>query len=190
MAKVLMVLADGVEEMEAVIVADVLRRAGLEVTLAATGRTCEVTASRGVRLVADMLLDAVQPSAFDALVIPGGANGVNRLKADPRVLDLIRERTAAHKLVAAVCAGPLVLQAAGVLHGVRVTSHPSVRQQLAGVAVCDDRVVEDGLFITSQGPGTSMEFALAVVCRLVGAGTARTVAAGLILPAGSALPAM
>ncbi len=189
MAKALMLLADGVEEMEAVIVADVLRRAGVEVTLASVGGTCEITASRGVRLVADTLLQAVQPERFDALVIPGGANGVNRLKADPRVLDLVRGWTAAHKPVAAVCAGPLVLQAAGVLNGTRVTSHPSVRQQLAGIAVCDERVVEDGLFITSQGPGTSMEFALALACRLVGAGTARAVAAGLILPAGSVLPA-
>ena len=189
MSKVLMVLADGVEEMEAVIVADVLRRAGVTVTLAASGGTCEVTASRGVRLVADLRLDDLAPDAgFDALVIPGGANGVKRLVADARVLDLVRRSVAARRLVAALCAGPLVLQAAGVLGGLRVTSHPSVRGELTAATTSNDRVVEDGLVITSQGPGTSMEFALAVAARLVGVATARNVAAGLILPSGSLLP--
>lgn len=189
MAKALMVLADGVEEMEAVIVADVLRRAGVDVTLAAIGTAREVTASRGVRLVADTLLDGVRPDEFDALVIPGGANGVKRLMADHRVLELARRSVAARKLVAAVCAGPLVLQAAGVLAGVRITSHPAVRSQLSGMLVCDERVVEDGLFITSQGPGTSIEFALTVARRLVGAETAQQVATGLVLPPGVSLPA-
>ena len=194
MSKALLLLAEGAEEMEAVIAADVLRRAGVEVTIAATGAGREVTASRGVRLVADALLAEVRPDDFDALVLPGGAGGAKRLAADKRVLEIVRRFAAAKKTVAAVCAAPLVLKAAGVLDGVRVTSHPAVRSDLHGKteglkdgrpAVCDDRVVEDGVFITSQGPGTTMEFALAIARRLVGEEAARKVAEGLILPLGT-----
>ena len=201
MSKALVLLAEGAEEMEAVIAADVLRRAGVEVTIAAIGTVREVTASRGVRLVADVLLAEVRPVDYDALVLPGGAGGAKRLASDGRVLEIVRQFVAAQKTVAAVCAGPLVLQAAGVLSGVRATCHPGVREQFAGKTeerkdgraetatgprVCDDRVVEDGVFITSQGPGTSMEFALAIARRLVDEATARKVAEGLILPRGVA----
>lgn len=194
MSKALLLLADGAEEMEAVIAADVLRRAGVEVTIAATGAEREVTASRGVRLLADALLADVSPADFDALVLPGGAGGARRLAADAGVLQLVRRFAAAQKTVAAVCAAPMVLKAAGVLGGVRVTSNPAVRGDLcAGTeerkdgrpVVCDDRVVEDGSFITSQGPGTTMEFALAIARRLAGAAAARQVAQGLVLPSGS-----
>jgi len=182
MVKALVLLAEGVEEMEAVIVIDVLRRCGVEVVAAATGMTREVTASRGVRLIADLLLKDVPPAGSDALVIPGGAGGARRLAGDPRVLELVRLYVQAGKLIAAVCAGPLVLKAAGALRGVRFTCHPSVRDQFSGVQVCADRVVVDGNFITSQGPGTSMEWALTIARRLVGDETADRTAEGLILP--------
>ena len=181
MIKVLVPLAEGVEEMEAVIVIDVLRRCGIEVVSASTGTTYEVTASRGVRLIADQLLTEVHPADFNALVIPGGAGGSRRLASDARVLELVRGFVQATKLVAAVCAGPTVLQAAGVLQNVRITCHPGVRDQFPGLQPSHDRVVEDGLIITSQGPGTSMEFALAVARRLVGGKTANQVAEGLLL---------
>jgi len=181
MVKALVLLAEGVEEMEAVIAIDVLRRCGVEVVSAATGGTREVTASRGVRLIADLLLQEAPPAGFDALIIPGGAGGARRLAGDPRVLELVRLYVKADKLIAAVCAGPLVLEAAGVLHGVRITCHPAVRDQFAGVQICADRVVVDGNFITSQGPGTSMEWALAIAGHLVGDEIADRAAEGLIL---------
>lgn len=181
MVKALVLLAEGVEEMEAVIAIDVLRRAGVEAVTASTGATREVTASRGVRLIADALLDAVSPDEFSALVIPGGAGGSRRLAGDSRVLELVRLYAKAGKLIAAVCAGPLVLKAAGVLRNVRITCHPAVRDQFPEVQVCAERVVVDGQFITSQGPGTSMEFALAIARRLVGTEVAAKVAEGLVL---------
>ena len=181
MVRVLVLLAEGVEEMEAVIAIDVLRRAGVEVVAAATGVTREVIASRGVRLIADGLLQETPPAAFDALVIPGGAGGSRRLASDPRVLALVREFVKADKLVAAVCAGPTVLNAAGVLTNAQFTCHPAVRDQFSGMQVCTDRVVVDGHFITSQGPGTSMEFALAIAKRLVGEKITGKVAEGLVL---------
>jgi len=184
MLKALVLLAEGVEEMEAVIAIDVLRRTGVEVVAASTGPAREVTASRGVRLIADALLNEANPAAFNTLVIPGGAGGARRLAGDPRVLDLVRLFVQAGKLVAAVCAGPVVLKAAGVLDGVRFTCHPGVRDQFPGVQLSTDRVVMDNNFITSQGPGTSMEFALAIARRLVGEEVAAKVADGLLLPAG------
>lgn len=183
MRKALVLLAEGVEEMEAVIAIDVLRRCGVEVVAASTGMAREITASRGVRLIADVLLHEALPAAgFDVLVIPGGAGGARRLAGDPRVLELVRLYAQAGKLIAAVCAGPLALEAAGVLHGVRITSHPAVRDQFPGVQLCSDRVAVDGNFITSQGPGTSMEWALVIARRLVGEEVAAKVAEGLVLP--------
>lgn len=182
MKQALVFLAEGVEEMEAVIAVDVLRRAGIEVVTASTGAALEVLASRGVRLLADAMLETIDPAAFDAVVIPGGAGGSRRLSQDPRVLQIVRDAARAGRCVAAVCAGPLVLQAAGVLAGVRITCHPGVRDQFPADRVCDARVVEDGLFITSQGPGTSLEFALAIAARLVGAEIASRVGDGLLLP--------
>ncbi len=181
MASVLVPFADGLEEMEAVILVDVLRRAGVAVTTAGlTGGP--VTASRGVRLLPDKAWDDIQPDAFDLLAIPGGAEGVNRLRADTRVLDTVRAFHSAGKWIAAVCAGPLVLQQAGILGGRRVTCHPGVATQLTATPRLDDRVVVDGRLITSQGPGTSFEFALALVQCLAGRGQAADLAKTLMLP--------
>lgn len=184
MVRVLVLLAEGVEEMEAVITIDVLRRCGIEVVAASTGTTCEVTASRGVRLIADALLDNTPATDFDGLVLPGGAGGSRRLANNPHVLELVRTYVQQGKRVAAVCAAPTVLQAAGVLNNKRFTCHPGVRDQFAGAVADSARVVTDGLFITSQGPGTSMEFALAIARQWVDARTVSKVADGLLLPDG------
>lgn len=181
MPAILVPLADGVEEMEAVILIDVLRRAGLEVTSA--GLTGEpVTASRGVRLLADKPWTSVRIEDFDVLAIPGGAEGVNRLKADARILEAVRAFDRAGKWLAAICAGPLVLQQAGILAGRRATCHPGVAAQLTATPRLDDHVVVDGRLITSQGPGTSFEFALTLVRCLLGPGPASDLAKAMILP--------
>jgi 4-methyl-5(b-hydroxyethyl)-thiazole monophosphate biosynthesis len=182
-------LAEGVEEMEAVIAVDTLRRAGWSVTVAglAEGPTL---ASRGVRLLADQPWDAVRPETFDVLVIPGGAGGVTRLAADERVLNAARQFARDGKWIAAVCAGPLVLQAAGLLAGRRVTCHPAAAPKLTAAARLPDRVVVDGRLVTSQGPGTSFEFALTLVKHLDGPAKAVELAAAMVLPAdlAAALP--
>lgn len=181
MASVLIPLADGVEEMEAVILIDVLRRAGLEVVTAGL-TTKPVTASRGVRLVPDRNWDELQPAAFDILAIPGGAEGVNRLKADSRILTAVRAFDQQGKWIAAICAGPLVLQQAGILAGRRVTCHPGVEDQLTATTRLADRVVVDARLITSQGPGTSFEFALTIVRCAVNAGKAISLSKAMVLP--------
>lgn len=180
MTRVLVPLADGVEEMEAVIVVDVLRRAGCEVVTAGL-KTRPVTASRKVVLVADTLLADVAIDSLDALVLPGGAAGTEALRADQRVLSAAKAMAAGGKLVAAICAAPLVLLDAGLLEGRRFTSHPGVKDRFTGGTRIDSRVVEDGNIVTSQGAGTTFDFALALVTRLKGKPMAEAVAAAMVL---------
>ena len=182
MPSILVPFADGAEEMEAVIIVDTLRRATLAVTSVAIGDSRTITASRGVVLVADTMWSEIQPETFDAIVMPGGAGGTEAMTNCPELLAAVRQFMESGKLVAAVCAGPLALQAAGILDGRNVTCHPAVAGKLTQATRFPDRVVRDGNLITSQGPGTSFEFALAVIAQLLDAETAETVAAGLILP--------
>lgn len=179
MKKVLMPIADGTEEMEAVIAVDLLRRAGCEVCIATLdGDT--VTASRGVRLVPDVAWDTVEPLRFDALVLPGGAGGTRRFCAHTGLLNALRTLYAAGRWVAAVCAAPLALQAAGILAGRRATCHPDVASRLTSASWEDSAVVVDGNLITSQGAGTSIEFGLAIVERLCGRDAADRVATEIV----------
>jgi 4-methyl-5(b-hydroxyethyl)-thiazole monophosphate biosynthesis len=170
---VLVPLATGFEELEAVALIDVLRRGGLEVVVASLADgppPFSVRGSHGIAVEADLALGAVDLDVIDALVLPGGMPGAANLAADERVLALVRRLHAAGRTTAAICAAPLVLHAAGVLAGVEVTAHPSVRQRLGGARVVDaPRVVRSGGVWTSQGPGTALEFGLALVAELVGA---------------------
>ena len=159
---VLMPVADGSEEMEVVIVADIFRRAKWNVVITGLGAGA-IRASRGVRLMPDTAWADVIPDDFDMLVIPGGGDGVTALAKDERLLATVRAFMANGKWVAAICAGPLVLQAAGVLQGRRVTCHPGVAGELTQTPRLNDRVVVDGRLITSQAPGTAFEFALELV---------------------------
>ncbi len=167
MAKVLVPLADGCEEMEAVIIIDTLRRAGWEVTSVGLEEG-PITASRGVRILPDKTWGEIDPSAYDIFVLPGGAEGTEHLCGDERVLATIRAFHRDRKRIAAICAGPLVLQEAGVLDATRVTCHPSVVEQLTQAVQSGERVVIDGLITTSQGPGTSFEFALSIIAQVDG----------------------
>jgi 4-methyl-5(b-hydroxyethyl)-thiazole monophosphate biosynthesis len=178
--RVLVPLAEGAEELETVTIVDVLRRAGAEVVLAGLAPG-PVTCSRGVVLVPDATLDDLDPAGFDAVVLPGGAGGAQRLRDDPRVLALLRGAWETERVVAAVCAGPIALHAAGILEGRACTSHPSVRDALVGAHYREERVVRDGRLLTSRGPGTALEFALALVAELCGTDRAAAVAAPMVL---------
>lgn len=175
-----MPLADGVEEMEAVIIIDVLRRARWEVVSAGIHGDV-VNASRGVKLLPDTEWRNIDPASFDVLILPGGSEGTNALCSDETVLETIRSFVREKKPVAAICAGPLVLESAGILKERRATCHPAVRDRLISARVQDDRVVIDGRIITSQGPGTAFEFALAIIRLVDGNDAADAVAEGLVL---------
>lgn len=180
MTKALVPLADGCEEMEAVIIIDVLRRAGWEVCVAAL-KSLNVTASRGVRLVADRLWEEIDPAHFDLIVLPGGAQGTDNLRSDARVLAALRDAAQRGKITAAVCAAPLVLQAAGLLAGKNVTCHPGAAAKLIGTKRGDERVLVDGKIVTSQGAGTTFEFALAIVALVDGQPKADQIAHAIVL---------
>lgn len=181
--RALVLLAEGAEEMEAVICVDVLRRAGIEVVLAGLDGAAPVQCSRGVVIVPDAALGDVKDQPFDVVVLPGGVGGADRLAASTEVGALLRERESRGAYVAAVCAAPAVLATHGVFAGRAMTSHPSVAEKLAEHARRnDDPVVHDGSLITSQGPGTSLLFALSIVDALCGHEKAQSVRSPMQIP--------
>jgi 4-methyl-5(b-hydroxyethyl)-thiazole monophosphate biosynthesis len=180
-SRVLVPLAEGFEEIEAVTIVDVLRRADVEVVVA--GLTAGVVrGAHGIEVTADTVLANVDGASFDVLVLPGGQPGSKHLAADERVLSLVRAICARGGTVAAICAAPTVLAQAGILGGVAVTSHPSVRGKLGDAQVLDEpRVVRSGKIVTSQGAGTAMEFALDLVAQLAGPARADELARAMVV---------
>jgi 4-methyl-5(b-hydroxyethyl)-thiazole monophosphate biosynthesis len=169
MPRVLVPLAPGFEELEAVTIVDLLRRASIEVVTAGLAAG-PVRASRGVVIVPDTTLDAVADDAFDMVVLPGGLPGADHLDADPRVHHLLKRTAAAGGYAAAICAAPKVLAAAGLLEGRKATGYPGVldRLNLPRTELLQRPVVTDGRIVTSRGPGTAMDFALALIEHLLG----------------------
>lgn len=188
--KVIVFLAEGFEEIEAVSIIDVLRRAGLEVkTFALRGR--DVTGSHGITISADAemrslpgdsdaekaasLLKAESP---DAVVLPGGQPGSDTLKAHGVVLETLKQAAQAGKVTAAICAAPIALGAAGLLSGKSFTCYPGYEKGLDGNKA-ETRVAVDGRIITANGPGSAIEFALALVSTLVSAEKSETLASAM-----------
>lgn len=180
MPSVLVPLAQGCEELEAVTVIDLLRRAGIEVVTAGLDAG-PVRASRGTRLLPDVTLDEAMRRDYDMVVLPGGLPGADHLRGDARILALLRRMAAAGRYTAAICAAPKVLATAGLLDGRRVTAYPGTLDGLTvpRMTLLGDAVVRDGAVITSRGPGTAMDFALELVEILAGRETRARVEAGL-----------
>ncbi|MES1982345.1 MAG: DJ-1 family glyoxalase III [Pseudomonadota bacterium] len=178
MPKVLVPLAQGCEEIEAVTIIDILRRADIEVVSAGLDKQ-PIRASRGVILLPDTTLDAIMTQDFDMIVLPGGQPGTNNLKADARIIALLQKMAGQGKWVAAICAAPAVLAAAGVLDGRKATSFPGALDPYPAVSQQQGSVVQDGQLITSRGPGTAMDFSLTLVERLLGQPQRSAVEAGL-----------
>ena len=178
-------IAEGSEEIELVTIVDVLRRAGVEVTVASANRdqTLQITASRGVKITADMTLDDCAENHYDLIAVPGGLPGAEHLGEHP-VLDLmLRDQAAQGKLFGAICAAPaLVLASKGLLLDKTATCYPSFQQTLEAKEVDSAaRVVVDGNCITSQGPGTALDFALELVEQLCGLVKREEVGAPMVL---------
>ncbi|AKJ64315.1 DJ-1 family glyoxalase III [Kiritimatiella glycovorans] len=165
MSRILIVLAEGCEEMEAVIAMDVLRRAGLE-TVAAGLEPGVVTASRGTKLCPDCAWNEADPGAFDMLILPGGMGGAERLCGHEGVLETLRAFDRDGTWIGAICAAALVLHRAGILTGKRFTCYPGIEEKMSGVTRSAEPVVVDRHLITSQGPGTAFEFALRIIAEL------------------------
>ncbi|MCC6303360.1 MAG: DJ-1/PfpI family protein [Gammaproteobacteria bacterium] len=181
MTSVLVPLAQGCEELEAVTVVDLLRRAGIEVITAGLDEH-PVRASRGTRLIPDTTLDEAMRRDFDMIVLPGGLPGADHLRDDARIIALLRRMDAARKHIAAICAAPKVLAAAGLLDGRRATAFPGTLDALAvpRLRSADEPVVRDDRIITSRGPGTAMDFALTLIEILAGHEARTRVETGLV----------
>jgi 4-methyl-5(b-hydroxyethyl)-thiazole monophosphate biosynthesis len=183
MASALVPLAQGCEELEAVTIVDLLQRGGVRVITAGLDRQ-PVKASHGMTLLPDKTLDEALALDFDMVVLPGGLPGADNLADDPRILALLKNMADEGRFTCAICAAPVVLAKAGVLSGKRATSYPGFLDKLglADVTYVEDPVVRDGPVITSRGPGTAMDFALALVEALKGAETRKTVESALVRP--------
>jgi 4-methyl-5(b-hydroxyethyl)-thiazole monophosphate biosynthesis len=182
--KVIVLLADGFEEVEAVTPIDYLRRAGLEVTTAAIGKDRLVTGSHDIPLTADTTLAelAKTAGAWDAVLLPGGGQGAANLAASKETGALVTDMAAAGKLVAAICAAPaVVLSPLGLLAGRRFTCYPGMEQKVSGAQWTDSPVVADGNIITSRAAGTAGRWAAAIADKLLGPGAGGKVAAAVLL---------
>lgn len=183
MSKVLIPLAEGFEEIETLTVVDVLRRAEITVVLAGL-KSGPVASVRNVNIIPDEPLETIATDDFDMIVLPGGQPGTTNLCADNRIKRLLRNFNESGKQIAAICAATTVLLEAGIIQAKRVTAYPSYKDKLVGAQYVDAPVVTDGNITTSQGPGTAIPFALALVTRLAGARTAEEISAGLLAPTG------
>ncbi len=182
--KVVIPVASGTEELEAVTIADVLRRAGIHVVMLSIDDEggIDIDCAHGVGLVADEMWNSEEVDDADMLVLPGGLGGMEAFCDDRRVLDAVRRfAQSSDRYVAAICASPVALHAAGVLAGRRAVCYPGMEGRIPDAVYCpDEDVVRDGNIITSRGPATAMKFALFLVEVLAGRKTAEEVASGLL----------
>ncbi len=180
MARVLVPVANGSEEMETVILVDVLRRAGWEVVLASIQGEGPVTASRGVKLLPDACWETLDLLSFDLLALPGGAGGTKALCENDGVQEALRIFDIEEMWIAAVCAAPLALHKAGILEKRAFTCYPGTEKEMGRKDRSDDPVVVDGHIVTSQGPGTAIAFALKLIELIDSAEASEQVASGMI----------
>ena len=183
MSKVLVPLAQGCEELEAITIVDLLRRANIDVVTASLDGK-PVKASRGSTLVADTSLDQALNQDYDMLALPGGLPGADHLDKDERIQTLLKKMSGEGKYTAAICAAPKVLASAGLLQDKRATAFPGTLEKLnlSDTKIESLPVVKDGKVITSRGPGTAMDFALELIEELEGKETRNSVESALQRP--------
>lgn len=163
MAKIVFLMADGCEEVEALTGVDILRRAGFDVDMAGLSGETLIKGAHGIDIKADIFIDSINIKEYDAVVLPGGAPGYKNLSNDERVRSLVIEANKENKLIAAICAAPTVLGGFGLLEGKNACCYPGMEDGLIKANVKEDAVVVDGNFITSRGVGTAIDFALSIV---------------------------
>lgn len=180
MAKVYEFLSNGTEEVEALIPVDVLRRAGVEVVLVSTVDSLTVVTSHGVRIEADAMIEDVDTSDADLLMIPGGLPGAVNLCEHPLVREKMQAQYEAGKLVSAICAGPMILGSLGIAKGKRCTCYPGCEDDLIGATYTGELVTVDGNVITGEGPAASFPYAYTLCEMLCGKTTAKALMDGMM----------
>ena len=176
-------LAEGFEEVEAMTIVDLLRRAEIETETVSITGALPVKGAHGIKLVADILFEDAVYGVCDMIVLPGGLPGATNLDAHEGLREKIYSFNNQGKKLAAICAAPLVLGHAGLLDGKKATCYPGFEKELTGAELCIDAVVIDESIITSRGPGTAMAFTLAIIEELKSKEAADEVAAGLLFGA-------
>lgn len=179
MKRVLVPFANGFEEIEAITIVDILRRAGAEVCVAALEKK-NVEGSHGIKMIADSVLEDVKDENWDMVVLPGGVPGAPTLMDDERVISLLQQQAEANKTSAAICAAPAVLEKAGLTKGVEVTSHPAWADRMTTAIHTGNRVQTAPHIVTGQAAGSAMEFAFKLVEVLFGTEKVEEVNAGVI----------
>jgi 4-methyl-5(b-hydroxyethyl)-thiazole monophosphate biosynthesis len=178
---VLVAIADGSEELEAVCIVDVLRRTDATVTLASVDGI-QIVASKGIRLTADCLIADCADKTYDLIALPGGMPGAEHLRDSAVLIDMLRQQKREGRLYAAICSAPaVVFHPQGLLEGKRATCHPSFSHLIQGAGPVEETVVVDGNLVTSRGAGTAVEFSLKLVELLYGTGKMRDVAKGMVI---------
>ena len=169
MSHVLVPLAQGCEELEAVTITDLLVRAGIKVTTCGLDER-PVKASRGITIIPDTSIDKVLSQSFDLIVLPGGLPGADHLRDDERLQTLIKKQVRENKYLGAICAAPKALAQAGALDGKTATGFPGVLNALgnSNITISDNAVEIDGNIVTSRGPGTAIDFTLTLIELLEG----------------------
>lgn len=180
--RALVPIANGTEEIEAACIIDTLRRAGTEVTVASVETQLQVTASRGMKLVADAGISDCVNQVYDCIALPGGMPGAEHLRDSAPLIGMLKQQKQAGRLYGAICATPAVaLQPHGLLARTRATCYPGMESRLDPAYRSDEAVVVDNNCVTSRGPGTAIAFALKLVELLFGAGKAREVAKAMLV---------
>jgi 4-methyl-5(b-hydroxyethyl)-thiazole monophosphate biosynthesis len=180
MVKAVLLLATGFEEIEAMSIVDTLRRADIEVVIAGLQEGA-IEGSRGVNVIPDRSIDEVALEEFAAVILPGGSPGYINLGRDRRVRDLVTRAFEEGRIVAAICGAPTVLADLGILKGKKATVYPGKEADLTGAEPVNERLVVDGTVVTSQGPGTAIEFGIKLIELLVGKQRAREVKDDLVV---------
>lgn len=166
--KVLVAVADGIEELEAIAIIDCLRRAGADLTIASVQKQ-QITTSRKVKITADCLITDCINKTYDLIVLPGGLPGAEHLRDSSELVEMFKKQKESGRFYSAICASPaVVFEHHGLLAGKKATCYPAMSERLKNKEAAGQRVVVDGNCITSQGPGTALEFSLKLVELLFG----------------------
>lgn len=167
--KVLLFLAHGFEEVEALTLVDYLRRMDIVVDTVSIKKDLKVKGAHDIWVMADKFIDDIENiNSYKGAIIPGGLPGATNLRDDSRVIDIIKEMNENDKLVGAICAGPIVLERAGIIKGKNLTSYPGFEEDLKDGNHLGENVVRDGNMITSRGPALAVDFAIEIVEYLLG----------------------
>lgn len=180
MQKTAIFLADGFEEIEALAVVDLLRRAKIDVAMVSIMESKSVYGSHGIAVEADTVIEGFDFDGVDMLILPGGMPGTTNLDACEPLKDKIKEFNDAGKMLAAICAAPTVYGKMGLLSGKRATCYPGRETDLLGATAVTDKVVKDGNFITSRGAGTAIDFALAIIEHFQGVNASKDMAEKIV----------